>query len=73
MSTLPRTKHSQSHAVDKERLVKSRDIQLLAQLATTREQGYKLSVEKAQDQLTEHLRDSCEVRIEWCCLGWRLP
>jgi C-terminal processing protease CtpA/Prc len=61
-----------SYPVDKEGRVKSRDIQLLAQLASARKQGYKLSAEKAQDQLTEHVRNSRQVRREWCGLGWRL-
>ena len=52
--------------------VKSRELEILRELAEAREKGFKLVADKAATKLSEHYSNSKHLRNGWCGLGLKL-
>lgn len=52
--------------------IKSRELEILRELAEAREKGFKLVADKAETKLSEHYVNSKLLRNGWCGLGLKL-
>jgi len=52
--------------------IKSRELEILRELAEAREKGFKLVAGKAETKLSEHYLNSRHLRNGWCGLGLKL-
>jgi hypothetical protein len=52
--------------------IKSRELEILRELAEAREKGFKLVADKAETKLSEHYLNSKHLRNGWCGLGLKL-